>query len=108
MSTIEIELGNTNAPQQSLDRTWRPSVKAYRCHVCTIREDDGTFSSLVLNLPGCGSCGETEEESLENVREAVLGVIESHLEASEDIPWIDSASRDIPKCANQKWILVNA
>jgi predicted RNase H-like HicB family nuclease len=80
----------------------------YRCHVGLIREDDGSFSAIVLNLPGAGSCGDTEEEALQNVREAVLGVIESHLDAGEEVPWTDSASEDIPADATHKWIDVSA
>jgi predicted RNase H-like HicB family nuclease len=86
---------------------WR-SQNAYRCHVCIIREDDGSFSALVLNLPGTGSCGSTEEEALRNVTEAVCGVIASHRDAGEEIPWRDAASCDIPAGAKLKWILVNA
>jgi len=103
----EIELENTNPAHASGDPKW-DSLDAYRCHVCTIKEDDGTFSAIVLNLPGCGSCGETEEEAIANVREAVLGVIQSHRAAHEDIPWRGTESDDIPNGANQKWILVNA
>ena len=86
---------------------WR-ETKAYRCHVCLIREDDGSFSAVVLNLPGAGSCGDTEEEALQNVREAVLGVIESYLAAGDEIPWKNSLCEDIPEGAKHKWILVNA
>ena len=49
---------------------WSES-KAYRCHVLLIQEEDGTYSGIVMNLPGAGSCGDTEEETLANVREAV-------------------------------------
>jgi predicted RNase H-like HicB family nuclease len=108
MTMSTIEWSNANVPQPPVDRTWLPAENAYRCHICTIREDDGTYSVLVLNLPGCGSCGDTEEEALANVREAVLGVIESHRAAKEEIPWKDSAACDIPKGAHPKWILVNA
>ena len=109
MSTIEreIELENTNAPQMSYDLTW-VSPNAYRCHICTTREDDGTFSTIVLNLPGCGSCGDTEEEAIANAREAIRGVIESYLAADEEIPWQDRESGEISQGASQKWILVNA
>ena len=103
----EIELENINLAQLSNDQNWANLV-AYRCHVCMIREDDGTFSAIVLNLPGCGSCGDTKDEAIANVREAVLGVIESHRTANEPIPWQDAESDDIPNGASQKWILVDA
>jgi predicted RNase H-like HicB family nuclease len=84
------------------------SQTVYRCHVCLIPEDDGTFSAVVLNLPGAGSCGDTKEKAIENVREAILGVIASHREHGEEIPWKDARPGDIPAEGTSKWILVNA
>jgi predicted RNase H-like HicB family nuclease len=72
-----------------------------------IPEDDGSFSAVVLNLPGVGSCGATREEALRNVREAVLGAIESYAAHHEEIPWRDSVLEDVPKGAERQWILVN-
>lgn len=109
MSTVEgkIELENTNHDsQKTCETVWSPRV--YRCHVCIIHEDDDTFSAIVLNLPGCGSCGDTEEEAIANVRDAVVGVVESHDAAGEKTPWRDAEAGDIPMGAKQKWILVNA
>jgi predicted RNase H-like HicB family nuclease len=109
MATVEFELKNdalTVYPDNARDN-WSART-AYRCHVGLIREEDGSFSAIVLNLPGAGSCGETEQEALENVREAILGVIESYLASGEEIPWKDSESEDIPAGAKTKWILVNA
>ncbi|MBN2292641.1 MAG: type II toxin-antitoxin system HicB family antitoxin [Pirellulales bacterium] len=103
----EIELANINDAHSSDISDWG-SFTAYRCHICTIKEDDSTFSAIVLNLPGCGSCGDTEEEAIANVREAVLGVIESHRAANEPIPWCDAENNDIPNGAKRKWILVDA
>lgn len=42
--------------------------------------DEGVFTVYVPALPGCISEGETEEEALENIREA----IELYLEPVED------------------------
>jgi len=81
---------------------------AYRCRVCLIPEDDGTWSAIVLNLPGAASCGNTEEEALANAREAIVGLIESYLADREPIPWNDAKPNDIPQGATQTWILVNA
>jgi len=39
-------------------------------------EKDGGFSVYVPDLPGCASQGETEEEALANIREAIEGYIE--------------------------------
>ena len=74
-----------------------PQKKTYRCEVSIIQEEDGTLSAVVLNLPGAGSCGNTAEEALKNLREAVLGVIESHIETGEDIPWLGSGEYVVPQ-----------
>jgi len=103
-----VELENTAGLGEVKDE-WSVPGSYYRCHLCTIREEDGTFSILVLNLPGCGSCGDTKEEAQQNVREAIVGVIESYREAGEEIPWKNTTSADIPDgCEDQKWIIVNA
>jgi predicted RNase H-like HicB family nuclease len=53
--------------------------------------EDGGYVVEVPSLPGCYSQGETEEEALANIQEAIQGYIEA-LEAdglpvpSEDIP----------------------
>ena len=82
--------------------------KAYRCHVSVMQEEDGAFSAIVLNLPGAGSCGDTAEKALDNLREAVLGVIESHIEAGEEIPWLGLDEYEVPEGTATKWIIVNA
>lgn len=107
MITIEREnTGNTAiTPVVSVD-CWFPR-EAYRCHIILMEEEDHSFSAVVLNLPGAGSCGATEEEAIENVREAVLGVIESYQEAGEEIPWCNSSECEIPEGAKQRRILVN-
>lgn len=81
---------------------------AYRCHVCLIPEDDGTWSAIVVNLPGAASCGDSEEEALLNVREALVGLIRSYLADEEAIPWCDTTAECIPQNAKQVWIFVNA
>jgi len=81
---------------------------AYQCQIGLTEEEDGTFSAIVLNLPGAGSCGSTEDEALCNVKEAVEGVIESHRDAGEEIPWRQVFNCDIPAGARLKWIFVNA
>jgi predicted RNase H-like HicB family nuclease len=37
-----------------------------------------SYAAYCPELPGCCSCGETEEEALENAREAVLLYLEPH------------------------------
>jgi predicted RNase H-like HicB family nuclease len=82
---------------------------AYHCDVCFLEEDDGTFSALVMNLPGAGSCGATIKEAEENVKEAVRAVVESYNKSGDEIPWTNSISCEIPEgTVIRKWILVDA
>ena len=80
-----------------------------RCHLAILRDEDGGYSVIVLNLPGVGSCGATEDEAVSNTKEAIVGVVESYREDGLDIPWatIDAYRDKIPEGANLKWILVH-
>ena len=102
-----LEFENTKVAEIQDVREWAQSRNRYRCHVCLTRDEDGIVSAVVLNLPGCGSCGDDTDEAMQNVREAAKGVIESHLAAGESIPWVDSMMVDVPKGAAMKWIVVN-
>lgn len=42
-------------------------------------EEVGSYAAYCPELPGCASCGDTEEEALENIKEA----IQLYLEPSE-------------------------
>jgi predicted RNase H-like HicB family nuclease len=109
MSIADLNrLENTTKPWDQLPNWSEAIPEVYRCDVCLIPEKDGSFSAIVLNLPGTGSCGATREEALQNVREAVLGVVESYAAHGEEIPWRDSLGIEVPKGADRKWILVNA
>jgi len=52
-------------------------VKGLKLTVILREEEEGGYSVQCLELPGCISEGETHEEALLNIREA----IEGHLEA---------------------------
>lgn len=49
------------------------------------KEKEGGFSVWIPSLPGCASQGETFEEALENIKEAILLYIEDEKDAQEDI-----------------------
>lgn len=104
MSTVFLP--NSDCEFSIDDPVWNPP--SYRCHLAITREDDSVISVIVLNLPGIGSCGDSEEEAVENVREAIQGAIEGYKANSADIPWRDDTNYSIPDGAKQKWILVDA
>jgi predicted RNase H-like HicB family nuclease len=108
MATIEMKWTNAAVTQNVPEEEWH-STTAYRLHVLVSKdEDDGSFSAIVLNLPGAGSSGTTEEEALENVKEAVRGILEDYKDSGEEIPWKDTSKVCIPPGARQKWIIVDA
>jgi len=49
-------------------------------------EDGGGFLALVPDLPGCMSDGETPEEALLNVRDAILTWIEAAGDLGHPVP----------------------
>ncbi len=64
-------------------------TKAHEFEVVLQPEAEGGFSVFVPQLPGCASQGETKEEALAMVKEAIEGYLES-LEAHGDpIPEVE-------------------
>ncbi len=49
---------------------------AYKYLVTLIPGEDGYIVAECSSLPGCVSQGSTREEALENIREAIEGIIE--------------------------------
>ena len=100
MSAILENLGNVSfSPSE-----WTRDTSAYRFYVQIIAEEDTGFSAIALNLPGTGSCGDTEQEALENFQEAARGALASYLEAGDTIPWVKEA-KSLP--SGGKWITVH-
>ncbi len=68
--------------------TWISPPKGFRwIRVWLEREDAGGFSVHVPSLPGAASQGETEEEALANITEALGGVLESYRDDHQPVPW---------------------
>lgn len=51
------------------------------------------YAALVPALPGCWSQGKTPQEALANVREAIVGFLETLQEHGEPIPVEDRVER---------------
>ena len=67
---------------------WRePKGKIYRCPVRIYPEQGGGYYVTCEALPGAASQGDTIPETLDNIQEALTGVIESYLASGEKIPW---------------------
>lgn len=87
---------------------WRSfeSGKAYRCRVLVNEEDDGGFSVFALRLPGTISQGDTFDEAIANIRDALAGSIRTYMEMGRTVPWKD-VDVDDRKNSEERWILVN-
>jgi predicted RNase H-like HicB family nuclease len=104
MSTAELRTG-TMPLEPSV--SWQSFDRAYQCPVLLCPEEGG-FSIHALTLPGAVSEGESEEEALANIAEAIQLLIEGYTESGIAIPWRAVEVDDIPKGAKKRWILVNA
>lgn len=85
---------------------WK-TTKGFRIHLLITKDDEGVYSAVALNLPGVGSCGDTEEEAVQNAKIAAQGTLESYAADGEKIPWKDTSDAAIPFGAEQKWIIVH-
>lgn len=54
--------------------------------ILELDEEDGSYTATVPALPGCISQGDTAEDALENIKEAILGYIEDLKKHGEAIP----------------------
>ena len=61
-------------------------MMVYRYRVILEPDPDGGYAVWVPALPGCVSQGETREDALANIREAIQCYIESALKHGESLP----------------------
>jgi predicted RNase H-like HicB family nuclease len=66
-------------------------MKRYRLSVVVEKDAVGYFV-LCPEFQGCYSQGDTYEEALKNIKDAIRPHIEDRLESGEDIPFVESIS----------------
>jgi Uncharacterized conserved protein len=66
-------------------------MRSYRFSVVIERDKDGYFA-FCPELQGCYSQGDTYEEALENISDAIHLHLEDKLESGEEIPQPESVS----------------
>jgi len=66
-------------------------MSTYRFSVVIEKDKDGYFA-FCPELQGCYTQGETYEEVLENIKDAIHLHVEDRVEAGEEIPQIESVS----------------
>lgn len=57
--------------------------------------EEGGYWAEVVELPGCMSQGESEEELLANIADAIAAVIDSYIEDGEELPLPDPIVRTV-------------
>jgi predicted RNase H-like HicB family nuclease len=62
-------------------------------HKVNIKKTEEGYSIWIPGLPGCWSQGQTEEESLENIKDAIQDYLETVDELSKD-----KKPRSLPIC----------
>lgn len=67
------------------------SMRYYRFSVIIERDQDGYFA-FCPELQGCYTQGDTYEEALENVRDAIRLHVEDRLDVGEEIPQSEHVS----------------
>ena len=61
------------------------------------QDEDGVFVSKIPQLPGCISQGDTREDAITNISDAVLGYMDSLKKHGESIPVpIDEETIQVP------------
>lgn len=73
-----------------------------------IPEQEGGYSVECLHLPGAASQGETVEQALHNLLEAVNGVVDQYLADGQPIPWWEPPlyKEIVTMKAKVRWIAV--
>jgi predicted RNase H-like HicB family nuclease len=69
-------------------------------------EDGGGFSVLAVTLPGAASMGDTEEEALAMIAEAITGLLEVYHEENRPVPWRGSIPEQHEPTALGRWVEV--
>jgi predicted RNase H-like HicB family nuclease len=65
--------------------------RVYRFSVVIEKDKDGYFA-FTPELQGCYSQGDTYEEAIENIRDAIVLHVEDRLESGEEVPQSESVS----------------
>ena len=101
-TTADVVLTNT-ATTEHVAEAWR-RLQSRQLHLLIETDEDGIVSASVLNLPGTGGSGDTEDEAVEDAKNSVRSALEVY---GTDIPWADTRRVNIPAGAIQRWVLID-
>ena len=83
-----------------------PSGEVLDCAIVIEPDEDGGFVVFARDLPGVVSQGETADEALEAIRDALAAAIHSYKQHQEPIPWTPSTTSAPTQTV--RWIQINA
>lgn len=66
-------------------------MKNYKLSVVIEKDEDGYFA-FCPELQGCYTQGDTYEEAIQNIKDAIRLHIEDRLESGEDVPTVETIS----------------
>lgn len=89
-------------PDRLQDRSGR-----FQCHIWICPQPEGGYTVFCPLLPGAVSEGESVEEAISNIRQAMEALLAEYLENQQGIPWLAAPAEDKPARAIEKWIVVN-
>ena len=78
----------------------------FSCQVYLVPDVEGGFSASVADLPGVASEGDTEEETLANITEALAAAIEAYKQEGRKAPWLKAPRSPHPE-ALTRWVTVH-
>ena len=105
MSVLEPSEENIRGKDKPSGWNFYYGNTVYECRIAIVKDDEG-YIAYSLNLPGTASQGDTMEEVIANITDALEGTIEYH-KSNGDIPWKDELWFE-GKVECEKRILVNA
>lgn len=85
---------------------WQALANSFSFDVAIISEKDGGFSAIATRYPGIVSQGDTFDEALDNIKEALAAAIESSLARGQLLPakanWMD-----VPPGSKRRRVSIN-
>jgi len=84
----------------------KPEPTEYRCEIRLCSEPEGGYSVYAPELPGVVTEGDTTEESLRNIAEALHGALCTYRDDNQPIPW-KKDTEPLQQNETRYWIIVN-
>ncbi len=119
MTRLDVDTGTERSfrklpDTEVLESSWIPDAedvwfspeRAYGCAVRLVPEEVGGYSVYVPELPGVVSEGDTHDEAIANITEALGASLRAYHEAGQPIPW-DKADKPLESDERPAWVTVD-